>query len=225
MNSDCWSGKHNPYLISLANGFKLHQDVEQPFIAMQRAAAEQGINCELVSSYRDFARQLSIWNRKWRGELPLYTIDNQRVAADTLSDIDKLHMILTFSALPGASRHHWGTDIDVYDKAAVENWHGEFSLISSEYEADGPCARLASWLDSHAEEYGFIRPFAEYKGGVAKEPWHLSHASTAHAFEQALNAEQLKNLIQRTHIEGKHIILSQFDSLFAQYVQNRGTHG
>ena len=27
--------------------------------------------------------------------------------------------ILLWSALPGASRHHWGTDFDVFDRAAV----------------------------------------------------------------------------------------------------------
>ncbi len=32
-----------------------------------------------------------------------------------LSDLEKCKAMLRWSAVPGASRHHWGTEIDIFD--------------------------------------------------------------------------------------------------------------
>ncbi|MCV5359665.1 M15 family metallopeptidase, partial [Escherichia coli] len=89
-----------------------------------------------------------IWNGKWRGERPLLDASSQPIDALQLCEIERLHAILRWSALPGTSRHHWGTDLDIYDpdclpagtKLALEPW---------EYEAGGWFADLSEWLSDH----------------------------------------------------------------------------
>ena len=120
-----WLGQHNDYLVDAGNGHRLHRDVISPFLAMQDAAQKDGIDLQLVSSFRDFDRQTAIFNRKWAGQAQLLNTNGDELPFEALSDNEKLHAILTWSALPGGSRHHWGTDIDVYDRAAVHNWGGQ----------------------------------------------------------------------------------------------------
>lgn len=217
-----WLGQHNPDLVDLGAGHFLHPNVVESFIHMQQAAMSDGIDLQLVSSYRSFDRQMAIFNRKWRGDVTLLDSEGQAIEAATLTDEEKLHAILTWSALPGGSRHHWGTDIDVYDKTAVAKWHGSFSLVESEYQAEGPCYALANWLTAHMEKFGFFRPFAKNIGGVACEPWHLSHRTTSRYFEQARNLAALTDAIENSEIQGKAGILNQLPALYERYVLNRG---
>jgi LAS superfamily LD-carboxypeptidase LdcB len=128
---------------------------------MQVAAAHEGFNLQAASSWRSFERQLAIWNGKWRGERPL--LDARQPAAGcaaTGRDRERLHAILRWSALPGTSRHHWGTDLDIYDpdclpagtRLALEPW---------EYEAGGWFADLGEWLGDHMSDFGFFLPYAK----------------------------------------------------------------
>ena len=97
----------------------LHRDVVDPFLALRAAAAREGIDLRVFSAFRDFAAQLSIWNRKFSGQRPLFTRDGGVLEHAALGIDELLEAILNWSALPGASRHHWGSDIDVFDAAAV----------------------------------------------------------------------------------------------------------
>ncbi len=221
--SRAWLGIDNPWLCDAGNGHRLHTDVIGPYVALQDAARADGIDCQLVSSFRDFNRQLTIWNRKWRGELPLLDLNGAQLDHARLSDIEKLHAILTWSALPGGSRHHWGTDIDVYDKEAVIKRAHDFDLVDAEYRDDGPCAALAQWLDEHAQTYGFFRPFLHWHGGVACELWHLSHQQTAASFEQSRCCSALADALRHCDMEGKQIVIKHIETLYEQYVLNKGS--
>ena len=82
---------------------------------MRAAAAADGIDLVAFSSFRDFDRQLAIWNGKFRGERPMQDRAGRRSTPGALSPAERVAAILWWSALPGASRHHWGTDFDVMD--------------------------------------------------------------------------------------------------------------
>ena len=217
-----WLGQHNDYLVDAGNGHRLHRDVISPFLAMQDAAQNDGIDLQLVSSFRDFDRQTAIFNRKWTGQAQLPDTNGDELPFEALSDNEKLHAILTWSALPGGSRHHWGTDIDVYDRAAVHSWGGKFNLVEREYLTDGPCHALSCWLADNMEQFGFYRPFSVNTGGVAVEPWHLSFRDTACAFECARHLDGFTKAIEQSDIEGKACILPQLSSLYNRYVLNKG---
>ena len=217
-----WLGQHNEALVDAGDGHRLHRDVISPFLAMQDAAQKDGVDLQLVSSFRDFDRQTTIFNRKWTGQAQLLDIKGDELSYEALSDNEKLHAILTWSALPGGSRHHWGTDIDVYDRAAVHNWGGKFNLVESEYLTGGPCHKLSCWLADNMEKFGFYRPFSVNTGGVAVEPWHLSFENTARVFENARNLDVFTKAIEQSGIEGKTCILPQLPTLYNRYVLNKG---
>ena len=188
------------------------------FNDMQVAAAYEGFNLQAASSWRGFERQLAIWNGKWRGERPLLDADNQPLDALQLDDMERLHAILRWSALPGTSRHHWGTDLDIYDpdclpvgtRLALEPW---------EYEAGGWFADLGEWLGDHMADFGFFLPYAkplDAAQGVAYEPWHISFAPESG--EQRLDPDALALCLQQADIEGKECILAHLDEILARYV-------
>lgn len=201
---------------------QLQPPVIGAFMTMQHAAKQQGHDLQLVSSYRSFSKQASIWNRKWKGELKLNTLDNIILDTDSLSDIQKMHAILLWSAIPGGSRHHWGTDFDVFDRTKVDACEASFELVSREYQGDGPCAGLAKWLQDNAAKFGFERPYAEYVGGVAAEPWHLSYAPIANHIIASFSVEILRKQLIESNILGLDTVLSQLNTLFERYTLNRG---
>ncbi|HAS21949.1 MAG TPA: D-alanyl-D-alanine carboxypeptidase, partial [Idiomarina loihiensis] len=96
--------------LTAVDGHKLHPDAAEAYLAMQKAAAAEGIEFAIASGFRSLDRQLSIWNRKWRGKLPLRSKEGELLDASNLSDVEKMHAILHWSSLPGSSRHHWGSD-------------------------------------------------------------------------------------------------------------------
>ncbi len=223
MTNNDWLGLDNHYLVDAGHGHRLHPDTLAAFLAMQAAAHADGIDCQLVSAYRSFDRQVAIWNRKWHGEVTLYDASGHPLNGAALSDEDKLIAILTWSAMPGGSRHHWGTDIDVYDRQQVQAWGQQFELVDSEYRDQGPCAALSNWLDERAGEFGFYRPFEQFTGGVATERWHLSHQVTAKGFEQLRNQAALAQAISAADLAGKAALLQSLPALYPRYVLNEGT--
>jgi LAS superfamily LD-carboxypeptidase LdcB len=215
-------GLNKAHLVSVGEEHFLHKDVATAFLAMQAAAAQGGVDMQICSSFRSFDKQLSIWNRKWRGDLPLNTLDNKVLIASELDPLEKIHAIMLWSALPGASRHHWGSDFDVYDRQSIKACQHKLELIPSEYENNGPCANLANWIDSNAAKHGFYLPYAHYVGGVANEPWHVSHYATAQAIQSHFIIDKLYAQLEAADILGKSIILEHLPLLVKQYTFNLG---
>lgn len=219
MTQDQLLGLDESHLILVGRGpHRLTAATAAAFNDMQVAAAHEGFNLQAASSWRSFERQLAIWNGKWRGERPLLDADNQPLDALQLDDMERLHAILRWSALPGTSRHHWGTDLDIYDpdclpvgtRLALEPW---------EYEAGGWFADLGEWLGDHMADFGFFLPYAkplDAAQGVAYEPWHISFA--LESAEQRLDPDALALCLQQADIEGKECILAHLDEILARYV-------
>ncbi|MFT6268998.1 MAG: LAS superfamily LD-carboxypeptidase LdcB [Alphaproteobacteria bacterium] len=215
-------GLSQSHLVSVNTEHFLHKSVLIPFVNMRDAAAKDGVDIQICSSFRSFDKQLSIWNRKWLGELPLNTLQNTKLIASELSDQEKIHAIMLWSALPGASRHHWGTDFDVYDNASIQALNHKLALIPSEYEGGGPCEAMSKWIIQHAASFGFYLPYAKYVGGVAREPWHLSYKKVAKNIQKSFVIDELYSQLQQADILGKKLILKQLPSLVRQYTFNLG---
>ncbi len=219
MTQEQLMGLDESHLIVVGRGpHRLSAATAAAFNDMQVAASYEGFNLQAASSWRSFERQLAIWNGKWRGERPLLDANSQPIDALQLSDEERLHAILRWSALPGTSRHHWGTDLDIYDpdclpantKLALEPW---------EYEAGGWFADLSEWLSDHMSDFGFFLPYAKPVGagsGVAYEPWHISFA--LESGEQQLDPTALALCLQQADIEGKSTILANLDDILTRYV-------
>jgi LAS superfamily LD-carboxypeptidase LdcB len=196
---------------------RLHPDAIGPALALRAAAAASGIDLAIVSSFRDFGRQVSIWNGKFRGERPLLDRRGQALDAANLDESARVEAILLWSALPGASRHHWGTDIDVIDRAAVPpDYRPQLSV--QEFTGAGPFAKLNGWLGANLGNHGFFRPYTTDRGGVHPEPWHLSYAPVAGAALELLSLDVLYEAIEQSELLGRNHVLARLPEIHGQYV-------
>jgi len=200
----------------------LHREAMSAFLAMRKAAQVMGLDLQAASSYRDFDRQLSIWNGKFRGERPLFDRAGRQLDPTWLSPEERVDAILLWSALPGASRHHWGTDFDVFDAIAMPE-RSRLQLVPEEYANDGPFASLTSWLDANMHRFGFFRPYVALNGGgdprgVSPEPWHLSFAPLATRYLNQLTPEVLSRAIESSSIEGRELVLARIEELHHRFV-------
>jgi LAS superfamily LD-carboxypeptidase LdcB len=213
------TGIDAPPLQEVEPGRLLQPVVAAAYLAMQQAAAADGIRLRIASGWRDFARQQLIIQAKLSGERPVLDSHGQRVALDQLQLSEQIHAVLLYSALPGASRHHWGTDLDVWDQAAVAPDY-VLQLTAAEYAPDGPFARLTAWLSQHAGRFGFFRPYRSFRGGVAAEPWHLSYRPLAGKYLQQLSLPVLETAILHSNIAARETICAMLPQLYQRYICN-----
>ncbi|MEO7727948.1 MAG: M15 family metallopeptidase [Burkholderiales bacterium] len=200
-------------------GAAVHTCVLEPLLAMKEAAAADGIDLWITSGFRDFAAQLRIWNMKYRGERPLYDKAGNVRDHARLTPVERIDGILCWSALPGASRHHWGTDVDLIDRAALAP-NQRYHLLPEEYAAGGVFHKLCVWLDSNMARFEFFRPYAQYRGGVYAEPWHLSHAPMASLALQLLTPELVTAAVRDSDVLGRDEVLAQLPAIYRTYVTN-----
>ena len=218
MNEHELTGRARTHIIELDQPrCALHYAVVTSLLAMRDAAAGAGIELVPASSFRDFDRQLTLWNRKWRGERPLYDRAGRALDHTSLREAERVDAILCWSALPGGSRHHWGTDIDVIDAAAMPAGYN-VQLLPSEYAPGGIFARLTAWLDENMQRFGFHRPYDTDRGGAGIEPWHLSYAPVASAAIEALTLPVLKRAIADSDLLGKSFVLERLPEIYTRFI-------
>src|SRR5262245_24522134 len=187
---------------------RLHADAIEPALALREAAAKDGIDLVIASSFRDFERQAAIWNAKFRGDRPLLDRQGRPLETAKLDERARVDAILLWSALPGASRHHWGTDFDVFDQSAVEPGH-RVQLTVEEFTGSGPFADLNDWLGLHLARFGLFRPYTTDRGGVHPEPWHLSYAPVSGPALSLLTLDVLYEAIDKSELLGREHVLTR----------------
>lgn len=144
------------------------------FKKMRRAARWHFINLKIVSAYRSFDRQKYLWERKW---------DSAERAS--MGEIERARDILRYSSMPGTSRHHWGSDIDL-------------NSVENEYFETRKGRRIYRWLTTHAPKYGFFQPYTLGRSkGYAEEPWHWSFSAISEGY-----LDQYLKTISDTDVEG-----------------------
>ena len=218
MNEHELTGRARTHIIDLERPrCALHFAVVASLLAMRDAAARDGIDLVPVSSFRGFDRQVELWNRKWRGERPLYDRSGRLLEHAKLREPELVDAILCWSAVPGGSRHHWGTDLDVIDAAAMPAGY-EVQLLPAEYAPDGIFARLTSWLDDNMQRFGFHRPYGSDRGGAGIEPWHLSYGPVASAAIEALTLPVLKRAIIDSELAGRSYVLERLPEIYTRFI-------
>lgn len=196
----------------------LHNAVLPIVDAFQRDAQKNGFRLAIASGYRSFDQQLAIWNAKAEGLRPLLDKDENILNHSTLSATELMWAILQWSALPGASRHHWGTDFDIYEADLCAGY--QLQLTIAETQSGGILAPFYHWLDGYlaSQTHGLFRPFRAGAGSVAAEPWHISVAPIAHEFESAMSKDILQQQVEAADIALKPQILSHLDEIYGLYV-------
>jgi D-alanyl-D-alanine carboxypeptidase len=139
-------------------GIYLRTEALDAFLKLRKAAEDENIELIVVSGARSFTHQKSIWERKWAR--PRYM---------GWSAFEKATDILTYSSMPGTSRHHWGTDIDI-------------NSLDNDYFESGVGANVYSFLLRCGGEFGFEQVYISKDGGrtgYEQEKWHWSFMPTA----------------------------------------------
>lgn len=142
---------------------QLQKEVWEAYQEMREAALREGINIQVVSGFRSYDRQKTIYNSKYR-----------RFINQGMTPTEAIAEILKYSTIPGTSRHHWGTDMDIIDS----NQPQPSSVLEEEhYHGDGVYSKMKKWLDQHAESFGFYEVYSnkEDRKGFQYEPWHFSY--------------------------------------------------
>lgn len=141
----------------------LQKECYNAFLKMYAAAQKDSINLVIVSGFRSFEYQKGIWEAKWSGQR---LVEGKNLAKLNIPELEKAKMILRYSAMPGTSRHHWGTDIDL-------------NSVDSKYFASGKGKKILLWLEKNAANFGFYRPYttknATRPNGHESEEWHWSY--------------------------------------------------
>lgn len=198
---------------------RLHAGVQRAFLDLYDAARAAGLELAVASSFRSFERQLTIWNEKFTGQRAVLDVDGGPLDLMSLNDDERIDAILRFSALPGTSRHHWGTDVDVFDRRTLPAGY-QVQLVSAEYAAGGVFERLHEWLSRHALTFGFFKPYQGIHSGVAPEPWHWSYAAIAEPARMQLSCDVLSEALRDSPILGKAALLARLPDLHGRYVRN-----
>ncbi len=148
----------------------LRRETFKAFQKMADAAKKDGINLLILSATRNFDSQKKIWENKWIGKTKAKTTGEDLSKTSDLKA--RARQILLYSAMPGTSRHHWGTDIDL-------------NSFEDNYFLEGEGLKVYRWLSAHASEFGFCQPYtskANGRTGYEEEKWHWSYLPLSKLF-------------------------------------------
>ena len=155
--------KHNGFQLiesgySTKTDIYLRKEAYDAFKRMREAALKDGVTLTILSATRNFDAQKAIWERKWK-----------RPQYEGKTDVERIVDILKFSSMPGTSRHHWGTDIDL-------------NSLEPAYFTTGKGLMIYQWLCVHAADYGYFQTYTSKKdgrSGYEEEAWHWSYMPLA----------------------------------------------
>jgi len=142
----------------------LRKEALEAFRKMHAAALKEGIHLVIISATRNFDVQKRIWENKWFGRTLLE--GGLNAAKDISSDVARARKILEYSSMPGTSRHHWGTDLDI-------------NSLDNDWFVRGEGLVLYRWMQAHAIEFGFCQPYtrvgSDRQTGYLEEKWHWTY--------------------------------------------------
>jgi len=196
-------GKDESSIVGNSYTTKMHKETAEAFQKMKAAAKVENIEIELVSAYRSFQRQKEIFEGKYK-----------RFTTSGLTPTQSIEKIIEYSTIPGTSRHHWGTDIDIIDGNAKPR---PKSVLQPElFHGEGPFCKLKDWLNVNAQAFGFYEVYTDNpkRKGFEYEPWHFSYAPISIPMLQEYKKLDVQKILQEEKILGSEHFSNAF---IAQY--------
>ncbi|HOY11588.1 MAG TPA: M15 family metallopeptidase [Saprospiraceae bacterium] len=174
-----------PASLADKSGLFLRKETLSAFKEMLEAAKKDGINLRIISATRNFEYQKGIWERKWSGQTKLEGNINASKISNKKARAEK---IMRYSAMPGASRHHWGTDIDINE-------------LNNKWFESGTGKKVYDWLQTKGKEFGFYQVYtskaADNRAGYEEEKWHYTYkpvsAKLTNIARETMHDEHLSN--------------------------------
>ena len=193
-------GKGNPELFG--EDYKLREEAHLAFQKMKEEALKEGVQIQIVSSYRNFDHQKRIWERKYK-----------RFRNQGLSEEKSIQKIIEYSTIPGTSRHHWATDIDIIDA----NVHApKYVLREENFHRDGSYIYLKKWMDEHANSFGFYLVYTAdlNRKGFKYEPWHYSYKALSQNYLKNYKNLNIQEILQKEKLLGSEYFSEAFISTY-----------
>jgi len=152
---------HMPYpeapadtLDTVAPGLQLREEAARQWIAMQSAAAADGVQLTVISAFRSLALQRHLF----------FDVGAERSQSPEVR--------ARVSAPPGFSEHSTGFAVDLGDGRRPE------TNLSTSFES----TEAFAWLQANAVRFHFLLSFpANNHQGVSYEPWHWRYEGSTEA--------------------------------------------
>ncbi|MGJ8667478.1 MAG: M15 family metallopeptidase [Patiriisocius sp.] len=191
-------GKGNEDIVGDSYTSKMQKDAKGAFLKMKEAAAKENLNIEIVSAYRSFERQKEIFEGKY-----------SRFTKQGLTPEAAISKIIEYSTIPGTSRHHWGTDIDIIDTNAPRP---KSVLLAENFHGKGPYCKLKEWLNDYSKDFGFYEVYTDNanRKGFKYEPWHFSYAPVSKPMLKAYETLDLKIILLEEKVMGSQHFTDEF---------------
>ncbi len=160
-------------LATIKGSMKCDERIIPELQQMMQAAKKDGVSLVIRSPYRDYERQIYLFNRKVKAYMKkkMSYLEAYRTTAQAVT-------------IPGASEHQVGLALDITSDTYTTLTEG-----FSETEA-------GKWLAQHSYEYGFILRYPDGKEditGISFEPWHFRYVGKTAAkymFDNDLTLEE-----------------------------------
>lgn len=141
----------------------LLDEVYESFKQMAEAAAKDSIDLKIISATRTFDHQKYLWETKWTGKTK---VEGFRLTESHKNSFHRAKKIMEYTAPPGFSRHHWGTEIDI-------------NSVEDDYFQSEVGDRVFKWLQKNAGQFGFCQTYTSRElrdgKGFNEEKWHWSY--------------------------------------------------
>ena len=185
---------------------QLRKEAYDAFLKMKKAAYSDGIDLKVISSYRSFDHQAGIWDRKYI----------KYVDEDELEPLDAIDKIIEYSTIPGTSRHHWGTDVDLVD--GYQKVDGDV-LDPEKFGTGKPYESFKKWMDENSEKYDFYLVYTNdpRRRGFKYEPWHFSYAPLSIPMLAQYRKKNILKLLSKEDIMGNEHFTT---GLLRNYIQD-----
>lgn len=190
-------GKSNPNLTQ-GKEYKVLPEVAEALEKMKSDAKKAGFDICVISSYRSYKYQNGIWERKFKAN-----------KAKGLSNTKNIEKIIEYSTIPGTSRHHWGTDIDIID---MTRGIPSDPLNEKHFNEGGSMRKFKLWLDENAHKYGFYLVYTKDKNrkGFKYEPWHFTYKPISDKMMSEYKKLDIKKLLQENKLMGSEYFSNEF---------------
>lgn len=211
------TGLNKAHLFELYPNHYVHLKAVNAVKSLQKASNQAGFDLRLASSFRSFNRQQIIWNNKASGKQICFNRNEEKLNIAALSAFELADSICFFSAIPGTSRHHWGTDFDIFDANAYEAGQAP-QLTQSEFQPGGPNYPMMLWLQENAAKFDFVFPFTANKDGVSPEPWHISFLPISHQASSQFSKDYVFDVLNHHAVLLSDVILKNIDYFYPKYI-------
>ncbi len=178
--------------------------VMESFWKLKEKAAQDGWRLILVSGYRSFSHQRHIWNH----------FDSLYKKTDNLDEKGRARAVMSLVSVPGLSRHHWGTELDI-SEASLRG-----QLVNVHPDTPSKVVQFYDWMEQNAPLFGFCKTYVGKHGAVRDEPWHWSYLPFSRVYQQQFMAIKDFHEIMNDKVFNVGFLMKNFPKILKQEIRS-----